>query len=281
MTLAEAPPAPAQARGATAASLAALGAHQIVLEIRQFLRSRAQVVFTLGFPVIMLVIFGSIFDNHLGDGVDYTQYFVTGMLASALMVTGFQALGIQIPIERDRGVLKRLRGTPMPRSVYFIGKVGMVFTIAVAEMLVLFAIAVPAFGVSAPATAGHWFTLAWVILLGTAACTLMGIAFSSVPKSSRSATALVTPVALVLQFTSGVFFVFTELPPWMQQLAALFPLKWMCQGMRAALLPDGFGVQEVAGGYELGRVALVLAAWCVGGLFLCLTTFRWANRRDG
>jgi ABC-2 type transport system permease protein len=197
------------------------------------------------------------------------------------MVTGFQALGIQIPIERDRGVLKRFRATPMPRSVYFVGKVGMVFVIALTEIAVLLALSVPLFGVSLPATAGRWATLAWVILLGTIACTLAGIAFSSVPRSSRGATAVVTPVALVMQFISGVFFIFTELPPWMQQVAAVFPLKWMCQGMRAVFLPDGFGAQEAAGGFELGTVALVLGAWCVGGLLLCLATFRWTTKRDG
>jgi ABC-2 type transport system permease protein len=258
-----------------------LGAYQVVLELRQFLRSREQVVFTIGFPVIMLVIFGSIFDDELGAGVRYTQYFVTGMVASGLMVTGFQALGIQIPIERDRGVLKRFRATPMPRSVYFAGKVGMVFVIALTEVVILLALAVPLFDVALPAAAGRWLTLAWVFVLGTTACTLAGIAFSSVPRTSRAATAVVTPVALVLQFISGVFFVFTELPPWMQQVAALFPLKWMCQGMRAVFLPDGFGVQESAGGFELGTVALVLGAWCAGGLLLCLATFRWSSKRDG
>jgi ABC-2 type transport system permease protein len=67
----------------------------------------------------------------------------------------------------------------------------------------------------------------------------------------------------------------------MRQVASFFPLKWMCQGMRSVFLPDGFAAQEPAGSYELGRVALVLIAWCVGGFVLCLTTFRWANRRDG
>jgi ABC-2 type transport system permease protein len=65
----------------------------------------------------------------------------------------------------------------------------------------------------------------------------------------------------------------------MQQIAALFPLKWMCQGMRSAFLPDSFASFEAAGGWELGKVALVLGAWCVGGLVLCLTTFRWASPR--
>jgi ABC-2 type transport system permease protein len=267
--------------GGQRVDLARLGARQIVLELRQFARSREQVMFTILFPVIMMVIFGSIFDAEIGAGVTYTQYFVSGMIASGLMVTGFQALAIQIPIERDRGVLKRYRSTPMPRSVYFIGKVGMVVVLAVAQVVLLLAVAVPFFDVSLPATGARWFTLAWVILLGTTACTLTGIVFSSLPKTSRSATAIVTPVALVLQFISGVFFVFTQLPSWMQQVAALFPLKWMCQGMRAVFLPDAYGAQEPAGGYELGRVALVLAIWCVLGLVLCLATFRWTRRQDG
>ncbi len=261
--------------------LVRLGWHQIGIEAKQFLRSKQAVVFTMGFPIIMIVIFGSIFTGDLGGGVKFTQYFVTGMIASGLMVTGFQALAIQIPIERDRGVLKRLKGTPMPRSIYFVGKVGMVLMIAVAETVLLLAIAVPLFDVSLPDTAAHWLTFAWVSLLGITACTLGGIAFSSLAKTGRSAPALVTPVALVLQFISGVFFVFTELPSWMQQVAALFPLKWMCQGMRSVFLPDSFATQEPTGSWELGRVALVLGAWCIGGLILCLTTFRWTTRRDG
>ena len=263
------------------ASLVQLGAHQIVLELRQFVRSRTQVVFTILFPVMMLLIFGSIFSGDLGDGVSYTQYFVTGMVATGLMTTGFQALAIQIPIERDRGVLKRLQGTPMPRSVYFIGKVGMVFAIALAETVLLLAIAVPFFDVSLPATGGRWLTLIWVVVLGTTSFTLTGVAFSSVPKTARTATAVVTPVALLLQFISGVFFVFAVLPQWMQTIAAFFPLKWMTQGMRSVFLPDDYQSQEPAGSWEHARIALVLGLWLVGGLLVAVRTFRWRNKADG
>jgi ABC-2 type transport system permease protein len=251
------------------------------LEVRRFLRSREQVVFTLAFPVIMIVIFASIFDGDIGGGVKFAQYFVTGMIATGLMTVGFQALAIQIPIERDRGVLKRLRGTPMPPWVYFAGKVLMVGFIAVAETAVLLAVSALLFGLKLPSTVDRWLTFVWVCALGVTACTLCGIAFSSVARTGRGAPAVVTPVALVLQFISGVFFVFTNLPTWMQQVAALFPLKWMCQGLRAVFLPDAFAAQEPAGTFELGRVALVLAGWCVVGLVLCLTTFRWTTERDG
>ena len=100
-----------------------LGFAQGGLEVRQFLRSREQVMFTLAFPAIMILVFGSIFKGEIGDGVKFTQYFVTGMIGTGLMTAGFQALAIQIPMERDRGVLKRFLGTPMPKWVYFAGKV--------------------------------------------------------------------------------------------------------------------------------------------------------------
>ncbi|MFI5842946.1 ABC transporter permease [Catenuloplanes sp. NPDC051500] len=252
------------------------------LETLQFLRSRESVVFTLGFPVIMLAIFAAIFGGtEIDGGVTLTQYFVTGMIATGLMTVSFQNLGIWIPIERDRGVLKRYRGTPMPKWVYFAGKVLMILGIAIAETAVLLLMSVIFFGLDLPSTAGRWLTFGWVSLLGITACTLLGIAISSLARTSRSGSAVVTPIALILQFTSGVFLVFTSLPGWMQSVSALFPLKWMCQGLRYVFLPDSFAAQEPAGTWELGRVALVLALWCVAGLALCLTTFRWTAPREG
>ena len=262
-------------------ALAPLVARQGTTEIKQFSRSREQVVFTMAFPAIILLIFGFIFKGHITPEVTFTQYFVAGMIASGLMATGFQALGIQIPIERDKGTLKRYRGTPMPRSVYFAGKIMMVYAVGIAETALLLAFGVAFDHVSLPSTGLKWFTLAWVMLLGITACTLCGIAFSSVPRTGRSAPAVVTPIALILQFISGVFFVFTSLPGPMRQIAALFPLKWLCQGMRSVFLPDSFAVAEPAGSWELGRIALVLGAWCVGALLLCLATFRWTSKRDG
>jgi ABC-2 type transport system permease protein len=259
----------------------ALGLRQGRIEVRQFLRSRESVVFTMAFPIIMILIFASIFSGDIGGGVKFTQYFVTGMIATGLLTVGFQSLAIQIPIERDRGVLKRLLGTPMPRWVYFAGKVIMVIVIGVTETALLLAVAALFFGLDLPGTAGRWLTFGWVSALGITACTLCGIAFSSLARTARSGSATATPVALVLQFISGVFFVFTDLPTWMQQVAAIFPLKWMCQGLRAVFLPASFGAREPAGSFELGRVALVLGAWCVIGLVLCLSTFRWTTKRDG
>ena len=82
---------------------------------------------------------------------------------------------------------------------------------------------------------------------------------------------------IILQFFSGVFFVFTSLPSWMQQFAALFPLKWLTQGMRSVFLPADFATQEVAGNWEIGKTALVLMVWLVAGLAISIKTFKWSR----
>jgi ABC-2 type transport system permease protein len=252
-----------------------IGISRGFLEIKQFMRQRESVVFTLLFPVLLLLIFGSVFKDEIAPGVTFSQYFVAGMIASGLVNTGFQQLAITIPMERDDGTLKRLRGTPAPASSYFIGKIILVFVSMSIQVILLLIFGVLLYGITLPSDAAHWINFIWVMLLGLISSTLLGIAFSSVPKSGRGASAVVSPIVIILQFFSGVFFVFTQLPSWMQNFAAIFPLKWLTQGMRAVFLPDSFAAQEVAGSWELGKIALFLGIWSIAGFFLALKTFRW------
>ncbi len=251
------------------------------LEIKEFFRQGESVFFTLAFPIMMLLVFGS-FVNYTIDGgaLSFARYFVPGIMAAGLIGVAFQTVAIQIAVERDKGVLKRLEGTPMPPASYFVGKVVMVLALVVLESVLLLTVAEVLGKVSLPTDAGRWFTLVWVTVLGTAAGALLGIAYSSVPRSGKAAPAVVTPVALVLQFLSGVYFTFTTLPEPVRIFGSLFPLKWIAQGFRSALLPPQLAVMEPAHSWEHVRTALVLAAWVVGGLVLALRTFRWRSRRD-
>ncbi len=253
-----------------------LGMRRGVLEVKQFSRQRESVVFTLLFPVILMAIFGSVFKSQqLPEGVTFSQYFIAGMIASGLVNTGFQSLAITIPMERDVGGLKRLRGTPMPASSYFIGKAILISVSMIVQIALLFGFGVLFFSVNMPTGASKWLTFTWLILLGSACSTAIGIAFSVVPKSGRGASAVVSPIVIILQFFSGVFFVFTDLPAWMQQVAAIFPLKWLTQGMRSVFLPDAWQKQEVAQSWENGRTFTILIIWLVIGVFFSVRKFKW------
>jgi ABC-2 type transport system permease protein len=274
------PRAPGTAREGTP-SLAALAVARTGIELKQFFRQRDSVVFTFAFPVILLFIFGSVFGEDIAPGVSFTQYFTAGMVASGIVLSSFQSLAIGIAVERDDGSLKRLHGTPMPPAVFFLGKIGLVLVTGLAQTAILLAVGALLFELNLPASAELWLRFAWIFVLGTAAGTVLGITFSSVPRSAKSAAAVVSPVVIVLQFISGVFFVYSELPPWMQNAAQVFPLKWLAQGMRSVFLPDSFAAQEVTGSWQLPQTAIVLAVWTVAGLLLALRTFRWLRRDDG
>ncbi len=267
--------------GSGAAHALRIGWFRGIVEIKEFFRQRESVVFTLFFPVILLLVFGSVLNYQIGGGVSFSRYFIPGILAVGLFGVAFQTLAIQIAIERDKGTLKRLEGTPMPPASYFIGKIIMVLVLVVLESIILFVIG-EAFGkVSLPTHLHQWVDLIWVTLLGVAAGSLLGIAFSSVPRSGRAAPAVITPIALVLQFLSGVYFVFTQLPTYLEYVGAFFPLKWIAQGYRSVFLPDFMRSQEPAKSWEHGKVAIVLAVWAVAGLIFALRTFRWRSRVDG
>jgi ABC-2 type transport system permease protein len=152
--------------------------------------------------------------------------------------------------------------------------------VGLAQLAILLTVATRFYDVPMPDASG-WLTLAWVFVLGIFACSLLGIAYSALARSGKSASAVVTLPFLILQFISGVFFPFNELPARLQDVAALFPLKWMCQGLRSVFLPDSFAASEPAGGWELKNVALMLALWLVLGLVVALRTFRWTRKEDG
>ena len=260
--------------------VARIGWERGKLEVKEFFRQRESVVFTVAFPVILLFIFGSVLNYNIEGGIKFSQYFVPGIIAAGLFGVCFQTVAIQIAIERDKGILKRLQGTPMPPASYFFGKIVMIFTLVILEIAVLLAIASALGKVTLPSDWHKWVTFGWLTVIGTVAGSLLGIAFSSVPRSGKAAPATITPIALVLQFLSGVYFVFTGLPTWLQHVGAFFPLKWIAQGYRSVFLPDRFAAQEPAHTWEHGRIALILAVWAVAGLLLTLRTFRWRSSRD-
>lgn len=282
-----APAAPAPAGRRPAAPLPStlvLAGARTVIEIRQFFRERDAVVFIFAYPIIMLAIFATVFGDQEqaaeGMSVPFAQYFLPGIVATGVMLTSFQTMAIDLAVQRDTGALKRLRGTPLPVTAFFLGKVGQVLVNTVVQVALLLVLARFVYDVPMPDAQG-WVTFAWVLVLGTATGTVCGVAFSSVPRTGKSASAVVTPVVLVLQFISGVFFAFFALPSWMQSVAAVFPLKWMAQGMRSVFLPDEAAVLEPTGSWELGTTAVILGVWLIAGLVVGVRTFRWRRHDDG
>lgn len=251
-----------------------------IVEMKQFWRNPSQRFFTFLLPVLFLVIFASVFGDQSVKGppgqpaLNFRQYFIPGIIASGIMSTTFTNLAMSISMEQSLGSLKRLGGTPLPRSAYFLGKVGMVVTVTTVQTALMLVVGVAFFGVELPVDPTHWMVFAWVFVLATASCSLLGVAFTRLIPNGDAATPMVQLPYLTLQFISGVYFRYSDLPAWMHWVAMAFPLKWMAQGMRYAFVPDWLGPVEYDG-WDLGLVAAALAAWTVVAFVLSFRFFRW------
>ena len=260
-----------------------LGISRIGYEVRAYFRQGDAVFFTFLFPLVMLTIFSVAFSESTfgapgGDEISAAAFYLPGMLAAGLLLSGLQNMSIDIATEKSDGTLKRLAGSPLPVMSYFIGKIGQVFVTGALQAALLLIVAAVVFRVELPTAAEDWATFVWVFVLGVTTCAVLGIALSGLPRSGKSATAVIIPITLVLQFISGVYLGFSMLPEWLQNVASVFPLKWMAQGMRSVFLPESFAALEQNGEWELGLVAIVTLAWLVLGLVLCRVTFRWIRK---
>jgi ABC-2 type transport system permease protein len=261
-----------------------LGFSRIGYEFKTYFRQGDGVFFTFLFPLVMLTIFSVAFSNTNfgrypdGSKLSAAAFYLPAMLAAGVLLSGLQNMSIDIAGEKSDGTLKRLGGSPLPVMSYFIGKIGQVFVTGALQAIVLIAVAALVFRVPLPTDGASWLTFVWVFFLGVTTCAVLGIALSALPRTGRSATAVIIPITLILQFISGVYIGFSNLPSWLQSFAGIFPLKWLAQGMRSVFLPDSFKTLEVGGSWNLGQIAIVTAIWLVVGLVVCRLTFRWIRK---
>jgi ABC-2 type transport system permease protein len=258
-----------------------LGFTQAALEMKSFVRAKDMVFFTLGLPLMFLLVFGLVFAGELeGTEVSVGQWFTPGIIAASVLSAGIVNLATSMAIERHDGTLRRLALTPLPTTSYLIGKILMTVVTAIGMTVVLLGVGVLLFDVTLPTDTDRWMTFGWVFGLGVVASSVLGIAMSSIPRSAKSASAVFNLPFLGLMFISGVFIESNSIPDWVQTVAGVFPLRWLASGMRSVFLPAEFEqVFEPGGSYDLDIGAAVLAAWVVVGFVFAVATFRWGRER--
>jgi len=247
----------------------ALALHQARYDLVGFLRNRQARFFTLVLPLLFLVIFVGVFGNDsIGRGhVKAATYYVPGLAAMGVIAGSFVNLVIAITTEREMGVLKRRRATPVPAWVLIAGRTLMSMAVSLAVMAVLLLVGRLAYGVQLPAATVPAVVVTAVI--GSATFCVLGYALSSAIGSADSAQPVVQAVMLPLYFISGVFIPNISLPAWLQSLARIFPVQHLADGLHNAFDPattgSGFVATDIA----------VLALWAVLGLAVALRRFSW------
>ncbi|MEU9122028.1 ABC transporter permease [Streptomyces sp. NPDC048506] len=250
------------------------------IELRHLLRNPKEMTGQLANIVIALLIAGYIHDNVPGTHIPMAHLTLSGFAAYLLFQVGLINLPQILVTERDEGALLRLRATPGGIPAYLVAKSVLVVTMALGALVLLLGTAALVVDGPLPHSPAGWLTLLWVSALGLLAVVPLGAAIGAVLPNPREALALIMLPAMGLLITSGAMFPLSSLPAVVQKIASVFPLKWMAQGLRSALLPDAARAAEPAGSWELPTVAMVLAAWAVVGFLLAIPLLRRAARRE-
>ncbi len=258
-----------------------LGLRRGRIEVRVWFRNRAAIVFSLALPLVMMLLFGTLFKTTVGGAAtSMKDLVVAGVLASGAMTSAFSSLAFGVVMDREDGTLRRLMGTPSTLTSYFLSKTVVVLALAITQSVLILGVAALAFGFRPPTAPDKLLTLAWVFLLGVVANAFLGIAIGSLMPNARTSAAIIQFPIIILQFISGVYYTFASLPHWLQYVGAVFPLKWMAQGVRSAFLPNSWAAMEPAHNWEHPKIAVVLGAWAVAGFVLCVLAQRWRMHRE-
>lgn len=251
-----------------------LALHQFRFDQKTFWRNPASVFFTVALPLIFLLIFATIFGNDTIDelgGIKTTTYYVPAIVTLAVVSATMQSLAISLTVDRENGILKRGRGTPLPNWAFFAGRVGNAVVVSVLMLVLVTAVGRLVYGVEVP-----WERLPSVLatlVIGAAAFCCLGVALSAAIPSEDAAAPISNVAVLPLYFLSGVFIPETEIPDGVLKVADFFPIRHFFQAFFTAFDPSTSGA-----GFEWGHLGIVLA-WGALGLVLALRFFRWTPQR--
>jgi ABC-2 type transport system permease protein len=251
--------------------LAAVAAHQFRYDLRSAVRNRQAQFFTLILPVLFLVIFASIFGGHTvavaGGRIDSSVSYVPGIMTLGIIAAAFINLVVSVTAQRESGVLKRRRATPVPAAALIAGRAFTAVAIAVATTVVLIAIGWAGFGADVPARTAP--ALALTVVVGALSFCCLGFAVASIIHDQDAAQPVTQGVMLPLYFISGVFVAVSTLPHWLVDIADLFPVRHLAAALLTAYNPHTHGA-----GIALTDL-VVIAGWGAAGLALALRRFRW------
>jgi ABC-2 type transport system permease protein len=250
--------------------------HVTRYNLRAFLRNRRARMFTLVIPLILLALLAGVFHGGEttvnGVKIDYRQFFVPSVVVFSLTLSTLAMLVASVVQQREMGILKRRRATPMPAWALIASQSLTVVLMAIGTVALLLIVGAVAFGVHFPARGFPALVLG--VLCGAAAFCGLGYALSTFADSADSAQPMIQLITFPLFFISGIWIPLAELPEALQVIAKIFPVEHVADLVHRAYV----------GAVPVGPVLLdvaVLLAWAVLGAAVAARRFAWMPPRRG
>ena len=244
--------------------------HELRTEQVLYWRNREAAFFTFFLPVIFFLIFGSVYGKDFikKEHVKASDFLEAGMIGYGVAATCFAGLGISLVVRRESGVLKRIRGTPLPPATYILGVLGSTFVVFLIEAVLIVAIGRLLFSVAVP---NALLSLLFVLALGALAFAAMGLGITGLVRSAEGSSAVINAVYLPTAIISGTFFTPKSYPGFLKAIADVLPLTHYTQLTRDVMLRNEHFWSDG------GAIAVVLL-WGVVGAVGAVRGFRWQPR---
>jgi ABC-2 type transport system permease protein len=247
---------------------------QLAYTNKAFWRNPASAFFTFAFPLMFLVIFTAIFGNStvevLGREVATSTFYVSAIATFSIITATYTNLAISVSFNRDAGILKRIRGAPLPGWAYLSGRI--VHALLMALLLVAIVAAFGALFYQAELPSRTLPAFLASVMVGAASFAALGLAMTAVIPNADASPAIVNATILPLLFLSDIFIPVQDTTAWYVTVAKIFPVYHFAQAMKAAYF------SPLGNGFE-GDSLAVLAAWGLAGVLLAARFFSWEPRR--
>jgi ABC-2 type transport system permease protein len=239
---------------------------------KSFWRNPASAFFTFVFPLLFLVIFTTLLGggSTTVNGVTYKDatYYAVAMGAFGMITACYTNLAMTTVFARDEGILKRIRGTPLPSGVYLGARVLHAALVGFLLVAITLAFGMVFYGVTFP-DATDFFRFVVTLLVGAGCFAALGLVVSSIVPNADAGPAIVNAIIFPLLFLSGVFIVIgDDAPAWVKWIGDIFPVRHFFDAMRDSFLGSAaFAWWDVA----------VVAIWMVAAIVVAARTFRWES----
>lgn len=240
--------------------------HELRAQQRLFWRNREAAFFSFVFPILLLALIGSVYGDEPIDDVSVPTYILVGLLGYGVAANAFAGLAITLVVRREAGLLKRVRGTPLEPRTYLAAVIASTVTVIALQVVAQLLLGVYLLDADWPERPGP---LVVAILLGAAAFAALGIAVTTLVRTSEGSSAVVNAIYLPMAFVSGVFFSREDMPAFLEAISDVLPLTYLLDLIRAAFVPgESFAPSSIA----------VVVVWGLVGLVVAVRMFRWEPR---